>query len=356
MLLGASVSLWTVLAIGSALLLGIVAIVAFTIPASYFIRRSLDLSRRMAVLISCGNSICGNSAIAAVAPVIGANSEDVACSIAFTAVRSLVVVLELPVLSPLLGLPLIQYGVLEGLTVYAVPQALAATLPIGAVANQVGTVVKLVRVLMLGPVVLALALETRLFVGRTGEPAAFAPAGDGQAMARLAFWQFVPWFIVAFLILGTLRSMNVLPTALLVPTALLAGLLATVSMAALGLGVDVRVVARASLRVSAAVILSLIVLGAISLALIHVLAMTWRYADEGASDLAREWMVLDDNSLGDSQFATIFIPGDIIGRLPGDRLACLLANPKAMLKQIFAAIIVRVRAYVAIRGAISLTG
>ena len=64
--------------------------------------------------------------------------------------------LGLPLLVPLLQLSLTQYGVLAGLTVYAVPQVLAATLPIGALSNQVGTVIKLVRVLMLGPVVLVL--------------------------------------------------------------------------------------------------------------------------------------------------------------------------------------------------------
>ena len=67
-------------------------------------------------------------------------------------------VLLLPLLVPILKLSLTQYGVLAGLTVYAVPQVLAATLPIGALSNQVGTVVKLVRVLMLGPVVLSLSL------------------------------------------------------------------------------------------------------------------------------------------------------------------------------------------------------
>ena len=51
--------------------------------------------------------------------------------------------------------------VLAGLTVYAAPPVLAATLPIGALSNQVGTVVKLVRVLMLGPVVLGLSLVSR---------------------------------------------------------------------------------------------------------------------------------------------------------------------------------------------------
>src|SRR3974390_3423814 len=91
-------------------------------------------------------------------PVIGADADDIASSISFTAVLGVLVVLGLPFLVPILQLSLAQYGVLAGLTVYAVPQVLAPTLPIGALSNQVGTVVKLVRVLMLGPVVLGLSL------------------------------------------------------------------------------------------------------------------------------------------------------------------------------------------------------
>jgi uncharacterized integral membrane protein (TIGR00698 family) len=144
-MLGAAVSARTVIALGPALLVGIVAVVAVAIATSYVIGRALGLPQRMAILVACGNSICGNSAIAAVAPVIGADGDDIASSIAFTAVLGVVVVLLLPLLVPVLTLSLTQYGVLAGLTVYAVPQVLAATLPIGELSNQVGTVVKLVQ-------------------------------------------------------------------------------------------------------------------------------------------------------------------------------------------------------------------
>ena len=273
MLLGASVSASTVLAIGPQMLVGIMVIVAVAIGISYGISRVMGLPQRMAILVACGNSICGNSAIAAVAPVIGADGDEIASSIAFTAVLGVVVVLALPLLAPLFGLSVTQYGVLAGLTVYAVPQVLAATLPIGALANQVGTVVKLVRVLMLGPVVLALSFITRQLRDETDEAAPHITAGDRPKRGSPALHQLVPWFIVAFLLVAALRSLGLIPTALLAPTAFLANALTTVSMAALGLGVDVRVVARAGLRVSAAVTLSLIVLGAISLGLIHVLAV-----------------------------------------------------------------------------------
>ena len=268
-LLGAAVSPRTVIALGPRLLLGIVTVVAVSILLSYGASRLLRLPARIAILIACGNSICGNSAIAAVAPVIGADGDDIATSIAFTAVLGVVVVLLLPLLVPVLLLSLTQYGVLAGLTVYAVPQVLAATLPIGALSNQVGTVVKLVRVLMLGPVVLAVALLT----AGLREPAAAGAIAADRRRRLPELHQLVPWFIVGFLVLLAARAAGWIPPVLFTPLKTVASVLTTVSMAALGLGVDVRVVARAGLRVTAAVILSLIMLGLISFGLIESLGI-----------------------------------------------------------------------------------
>ena len=64
-LLGASVSAGTILALGPLLIFGIAGIVAVALAASYAIARALGLPLRLAILIACGNSICGNSAIAA---------------------------------------------------------------------------------------------------------------------------------------------------------------------------------------------------------------------------------------------------------------------------------------------------
>ena len=272
-LLGASVSAQTVLAAGPGLLLGIAGVVVMAIGASYGLGRLLGLSSRLATLVACGNSICGNSAIAAVAPVIGADGEDVAASIAFTAVLGVVVVLCLPLLVPLLHLSVVQYGALAGLTVYAVPQVLAATAPVGPVAVQLGTLVKLVRVLMLGPVVLGLSLLTRRLRDEPDEASPHMTAGDRPAPGRLPLHKLVPWFIVGFLLLAALRSAGLVPEAALGPTATVANLLTVISMAALGLCTDLRTVARAGGRVTIAVTLSLLVLGTISLTLIHLLGL-----------------------------------------------------------------------------------
>ncbi|GAB1580518.1 YeiH family protein [Phyllobacterium phragmitis] len=255
-LLGASVSTGAVVAAGPGLIAGIAGVVAVAIILSYGIGRLLHLPHRMAVLVACGNSICGNSAIAATAPVIGAHSDDVAASIAFTAVLGVVVVLCLPLLVPLLGLSVAQYGVFAGLTVYAVPQVLAATAPIAPLSVQLGTLVKLVRVLMLGPVILALALM-----------------GEGRRGASPSLRHLVPWFIIGFLAMMGLRSLGFIPDALHAPIEKASTFLTVISMAALGLGVDVRTVARAGGRVTLAAILSLLALGAVSYALILMLGV-----------------------------------------------------------------------------------
>ena len=259
MLLGASISFQAVAQAGLGLIVGIAMVVAVALGASYGLCRGLGLPKRMAVLVACGNSICGNSAIAAVAPVIGARAEDVASSIAFTAVLGVIVVLALPLLAPALDLTLTQYGVLAGLTVYAVPQVLAATIPVGIASAQIGTLVKLVRVLMLGPVVILLSI----LAGRRSQA-----ARPGLSLNRL-----VPWFIIGFLSLALLRSLGLIPDAVLKAVLPTATLLTILAMAALGLGVDLKVLGRVGGRVTLAVTLSLLVLMGISLGLIRLLGV-----------------------------------------------------------------------------------
>jgi uncharacterized integral membrane protein (TIGR00698 family) len=258
MLLGASVSAAAILEKGWMLIAGIAAVVVLAIACSYAIGRLSGLPAKMAILIACGNSICGNSAIAAVAPVIDADGQDVAASISFTAVLGVIVVLTLPLAMPLLSLSAVQYGVFAGLTVYAVPQVLAATNAVSLTSAHIGTLVKLVRVLMLGPVVLSLSLW-----------------GPRQRQQRTApqLSHLLPWFIVGFLLLMALRSLSLIPAMLLPPAHHAADVLTIMSMAALGLGVDARAVLQAGGRVTMVVVLSLLALSAISIALIKLLGI-----------------------------------------------------------------------------------
>jgi len=97
--------------------------------------------------------------------------------------------------------------------------------------------------------------------------------GDHSAAGKLPLYKLAPWLIVGFLVLAELRSADVVPHVAVGPMAAVANLLTIVSIAALGLGTDIKVVAKAGMGVTAAVALSLLTLGAISIGLIRLLGI-----------------------------------------------------------------------------------
>jgi len=258
LLLGATMDVPRLLASGPRLAVGIVLLVGIALVCGVAVGRAVGLSHRLAILVACGNAICGNSAIAAVAPVIGAEREDVAASIALTAVLGVAVVIALPLAIPLLGYSNYQYGVFAGLTVYAVPQVLAASFSVSVLSGQVATAVKLARVLMLGPVVVFFAVRSH---------AATNP-GTKIKVSRL-----VPWFVLGFIVLAALRSTGFVPDAAANESKRAATWLTIGAMAALGLTVDVRSVRQVGTRVAIAVAGSLTALMILAVALIHIIAV-----------------------------------------------------------------------------------
>lgn len=108
---------------------------------------------------------------------------------------------------------------------------------------------------MLGPVLISLTLVMR---GKAGRSLTMASEGGNP-------FRWVPWFIPAFFAVATLRSLGLIPDFTLAPIAKIAGFLTVVSMVALGLGVDLTLIGRAGARITAAVLLSLTFLLAISL-------------------------------------------------------------------------------------------
>jgi uncharacterized integral membrane protein (TIGR00698 family) len=225
-LLGATLSWAAVAALGARLFLVIALVVTIGLLLAFLLGRALGLGARLAMLIAAGNAICGNSAIAAVAPIIGARREEVAAAIALTALIGVVTVLALPFAVFALGQELPSYAVLTGLTVYAVPQVVAAAAPFGTATIALATLVKLARVVMLGPLTLLLALVARRF----------APVDEGQTKRRSPML-YLPWFIIAFALLAGARSVGVIADEMAAGLGLLSKQLATVAMAALGLEV-----------------------------------------------------------------------------------------------------------------------
>ena len=253
LLLGATIDVRQVLAAGPVLLVAIATAVVGGIAVSYTLGRLVGLHGKLAILVAVGNSICGNSAIAAVAPVIRAEKKDVASSVALTAIIGVMLVLGLPLLAPLIHLTNYQYGVLAGLTVYSVPQVIAASFPVSQLSGQVATLVKLTRVLFLGPVVLGFGLAQR-------RGTADAVSGKRPPL--------VPWFIAGFVTLAALRFVGLLPDPIVLVVSQGSHWLMILAMAGLGLSVEVAAIHRVGPRVALAVAGSITFLITLSLILI----------------------------------------------------------------------------------------
>ena len=258
-LLGASVDASMLAAGGVRLATLTVVGVASALALGYLLGRLLGLGPRLAFLVATGNAICGNSAIAAMAPVIRADKSEVVAAIALTAILGTLLMLALPALIPLAHLSTFQYGVVAGMGVYAVPQLLAATFPVSALSAEVATTVKLGRVMLLGPL-----------VAGVGVVATISGTGTG---ARPRWTSLVPWFVFGFLVLAALRTAGAIPEPLIQPTRFFGGWLTMLAMAGLGLGVRLAAIRTVGLRVALSAISSLVVLVIVTLALIGLLGI-----------------------------------------------------------------------------------
>ena len=261
-LLGASLDLHRLAEAGWAIIIAVLVSVTVTIAVGTTIGRAAGLGTRLAILVAVGNAICGNSAIAAVAPAIKAKKQEVASAIALTAVFGIGVVLLLPALIPLLDLSDERYGVVAGLTVYAVPQVLAATFPVSAEAGQFGSLVKLTRVLLLGPVVAIFA-----WIFRDRDEAADAPTG--VTFGKIT--KFLPWFVIGFVLFALLRTVNVIPDGVGTRFQDASKILTAVAMTALGLTVDVRSIRNGGAKV--ALVVSILTVMLVLMALLLVWAL-----------------------------------------------------------------------------------
>ncbi len=247
LLLGASVDVGQIVNAGLALFLLIVGSVVGSLTFAWVLGRAVGLSSKLAILVGVGNSICGNSAVAAVAPVIRASADDVAAAIGISALLGVGQILLLPLLVPGLDLTHYQYGVVAGIAVYAVPQVIAASFAVSNLSGQVATLVKLVRVLFLGPMILFLGLLHRR------ERAQEAATVSLRQRANT----FMPWFVAGFLLLAAARSAGIISEDLgdLAKTA--SKLMFVVAMVGLGIGVDLKKIRAVGPRVAATILASM---------------------------------------------------------------------------------------------------
>ncbi len=158
-LLGFDLAFPDVLALGAKALAVVVAVVAITFGGTLWAGRRLGVPHDLALLVACGFSICGVSAIAAANGVVEADEDEVAYAVALVTLCGTLAIVTLPLLREPLGLDAEAYGAWVGASVHDVGQVVATSSTAGAAALATAIVVKLTRVLLLAPLVAGLALS-----------------------------------------------------------------------------------------------------------------------------------------------------------------------------------------------------
>lgn len=128
------------------------------------------------LLIASGSAICGAAAIAVLAPVVGARSRAVSMALIVTTTAGLTGALVYPLVADFLGLSSTTYGIFCGSTLQQMGVVRVAAAHLGSGALTIGTTVKMMRIAMLAPITVILAVTSPLQRGKRGG-GSFAPAG-----------------------------------------------------------------------------------------------------------------------------------------------------------------------------------
>jgi uncharacterized integral membrane protein (TIGR00698 family) len=254
LLMGARLDFGLVSKVGPRVLLLDLTLICAGLVGIARLARALAVPPKLATLLAVGTSICGASAVVAAGSVTAAHEEDVTLAVALCGIVGTMGVLFYVLAGPYLPLSVTQLAVLCGSTLHEVAQVVAAAFTWGSASGDLGTLVKLARVVLLAPALLVLGF-----------------ANEGRGVRYSMKHPPVPWFVIGFLALGTLGSLGGLPGDSRAVLSTSSIFLMTCAMAAMGLHTPIGMLRRAGLRVLYAGLVAFGCMAALSFALIRAL-------------------------------------------------------------------------------------
>ena len=205
-LLGASLSVSTILSVGKMTFFVMVFTFAMCFGGGYFIRKLFGLNWKLSNLISAGTGICGGSAVAAIAPVIDADDKDIAFAMSSTFLFDMVMIALYPLMGKALGMSDMAYGIWAGTSVNDTASVVASGYAFSEAAGDFATMVKLTRTIAIIPTVLVFA-----YIGTRIKQKELKATGNGKKVNIL---KIIPWFIGGFLLLAALNSTGCIPASI----------------------------------------------------------------------------------------------------------------------------------------------
>jgi len=219
-LLGLQLSVAQIATVGIAGLFVVVSTVVVTFVAIIWMATLLGVDLKLACLLAAGTSICGASAVAAMSTVSQASEEDVTYAMATVTALGTLLMFLLPPAGHFLELSSTEFGVWTGASIHEVAQVTGAAFQFSVAAGETGVVIKLMRVLMLAPLLLLWTIWSR-----------FNSTSNSESVVGSAF----PIFVVGFIGAVIVNSVMPIPADTRASLMTITTFLMTVALAALGL-------------------------------------------------------------------------------------------------------------------------
>tara|TARA_B100001142_G_scaffold296090_1_gene317538 strand:- start:98 stop:994 length:897 start_codon:yes stop_codon:yes gene_type:complete len=183
--------------LGIRIIFFIITGIVLTILFSLLIGKIFNLNKNFALLLGIGNGICGSSAIAATQKIIGVRKEEIGLSITIINLLGTIGFFLLPFLgSQILEFTDLRIGVLIGNTLQSLGQVVASGFSISDSVGQTATIVKMVRILMLSPLIIVL-----LFI-------VFKSKNNNKEQLKFTG---IPIFIYGFILFSLISTFHLLP-------------------------------------------------------------------------------------------------------------------------------------------------
>lgn len=247
-LLGFKLNFLSVVALGPKIVLIIVCLIPTVIFCAQKLGRIMGINKKVATLIGVGSSICGASAIVAMSPVISADDDDSILAVSIISFLGAIGVIVYSSLALVIDMNNTAYGIWSGLSLQGVAHAIAAAFAKGNEAGEIGTIVKMTRVMMLAPLSLLLAVQ-------------FTDKSERKKAK-------IPGYVLLFIGAGIIGSTGVVPTSITRALNSMSNIFILSAMIAMGLIVDLKEIKRTGLKV---VIHGLIIFIGISIATFFII-------------------------------------------------------------------------------------
>ena len=260
-LLGFGLNLGVIAQTGKQSLPIIISTISIALIVAAVLHKAMKIPGKTSTLIGVGSSICGGSAIAAAAPVIGADDTEVAQSISVIFFFNVMAAIIFPAFGSMIGFDTLSgdaFGVFAGTAVNDTSSVTAAAATwdsmwgLGHSTLDTAVTVKLTRTLAIIPITLVLALiqarkPASSADSATTDPASTDPAStsaesgatktEGFSLKR-AFPMFILYFILASVLTTILSAAGISPEVF-VPLKELSKFFIVMAMAAIGLNCNV---------------------------------------------------------------------------------------------------------------------